>query len=94
MDPVKPDNEGELTSTMDNVISVPSKDEKSDTSSDATRTSSTDANIRPAASQIALDDPISSTSSDSLDKIKVKMDKCENAAINVQMRLTYWTLQI
>lgn len=52
MDPVKTDNEGELTSTMDNVISVPSKDEKSDTSSDATPTSSTDANIRPAASQI------------------------------------------
>lgn len=52
MDPVKPDNEGELTSTMDNVISVSTKDEKSDTSSDATPTSSTDANIRPAASHI------------------------------------------
>lgn len=52
MEPAKADNDGELTSTMDNVISVPSKDEKSDTTNDATPTSSTDANIRPAASQI------------------------------------------
>lgn len=52
MDSVKADNEGELTSTMDNVISVHSKVEKSDTTSDATPTSSTDANICPAASHI------------------------------------------
>lgn len=31
----------------------------------------------------ALDDPISSTSSDSLDQIKMKMDKGDGAAVNV-----------
>ncbi|XP_057670969.1 titin-like isoform X1 [Diorhabda carinulata] len=64
MDSVKA--EDELTSTVDNVMSTSNKEEKSD-SSDATPTSSTDANTNPTASRTVSDDPISSTSSDSFD---------------------------
>lgn len=51
METVSADNEGELTSTMGNVMSVPSKEEKNDTN-DATPTSSTDANTFSAASHV------------------------------------------
>lgn len=55
MDSGRTDNERELTSTMGNVLSVSIKDEKNDTSgSDATPTSSTDANTTTTSSRIGL----------------------------------------
>jgi hypothetical protein len=61
-------NEGELTSTMGNLLST-SKEEKND-ATDSTPTSSTDAFTTTSTSQIAADDPISSTSSDASDTKK------------------------
>ncbi|CAG9858426.1 unnamed protein product [Phyllotreta striolata] len=69
MNSVKTDEE--LTSTMGNVLST-SKEEKND-SSDATPTSSTDANTNLKAAQTVSEDPvdpISSTSSDIFDQSK------------------------
>ncbi|XP_074037762.1 PHD finger protein enhancer of yellow 3 [Leptinotarsa decemlineata] len=69
MDGLKSDSETELTSTMGNALSVTNKDEKNDTN-DATPTSSTDASTASTASRIVSDDPISSTSCDTIDQTK------------------------
>ncbi|KAJ3659621.1 hypothetical protein Zmor_011300 [Zophobas morio] len=76
-------NDEELTSTMGNLLSS-SKDDKND-ASDSTPTSSTDAFTTTSTSQIAADDPISSTSSDVLDakKSTEKVNDVAQSSTNV-----------